>query len=58
MAGIESAVLADFFARLTESDVISQQVVEGLKSALGSDKPPKAEDLANLFSTHSGDASA
>jgi hypothetical protein len=48
-------VLKTFIEHLGAADEVSDAVVEGLRTSLSADKLPKAEQLAELFVTGSGD---
>lgn len=56
MSGIETQVLETFLERLGAADEVSVAVVDGLRTALSADKLPKAEELAEIFATSSGDS--
>lgn len=58
MSNIESHVLRTFLERLATADKVSDTVVEGLADLLTAEKLPKAERLAELFTTGSGDTLA
>jgi hypothetical protein len=54
-AGVESDVLQQFTEQLAESIDVPAVVVEQLRDLLSRSRPPKAEELAALYVTESGD---
>jgi hypothetical protein len=55
LAGIEADILAEFYARLDDSNDIAPAVVEHLRTMLAQDKLPKADEIAALYLAESGD---
>jgi hypothetical protein len=58
MSGIEAEVLEAFLGKLKGADLVGEFVVEGLRTALSSEKLPRADVLTELFVEGSGDALA
>ena len=58
MARIDSQVLETFLERLSEADEVTDAVADGLRTLLSSGKLPKADDVAELFASGSGDTLA
>lgn len=58
VSSIESQVLQTFLERIAAGGEVSDAVVEGVRDALSVDKLPKAEQLAEIFATGSGDTLA
>lgn len=55
---IESDIMSTFTQRLSEHDEFDENLIEALKKALAGPKMPRADDLANLISEASGEATA
>lgn len=58
MARIEAEVLDQYFKALEEHETVDEHVVDGLRKALSGDRLPRAEALAELFSSAGGDTLA
>jgi hypothetical protein len=58
VSSIESQVLQTFLEHIAADDEVSDAVVEGVRDALSANKLPKAEQLAEIFATGSGDTLA
>lgn len=55
MANIESEVLETFLGQLQNTEAVPSGVAEQLGTLLAADKLPKAEQLAALYASDSGE---
>lgn len=49
MATLQQQIAEKFLAQLAESKQVSAEKIEKLRSALGAEKKPKADDFVSIF---------
>ena len=49
MAKVLAEILDSFYAKLSESDAVSQATVEELRTLLAAEKKPKPADFVDIF---------
>lgn len=49
MAKVVNEILKSFYAKLSESDAVSEATVEELRTLLAAETKPKANDLVAIF---------
>ena len=57
MAKVLDEILDSFYAKLSESDAVSEATVEELRTLLSSSKKPKANDFVAIFEKAAQEAS-
>jgi hypothetical protein len=53
---IESELMSTFAQRLNESDKLDTDLVAAVEEALRRPRPPKADELVEIISEHTGEA--